>query len=110
MCIFNPLMKKSGLCFVLILMLLFCACEGMKTAEGKVADQYTGLPLDSVLCNVKTGKMTTFTDSSGHFSVHNPMASCVGGCKDITVEFSKYGYKTVNIENPEKDVVVYLEK
>jgi hypothetical protein len=32
------------------------------------------------------------------------------GCKIITVQFSKTGYKTTNITNPEGNATVYMER
>lgn len=92
------------------LILLFTSCEGYKCAEGIIVDKDTGIPLDSVLVNVKTGKKQMYTDSSGKFEVCNQMGGCVFGCRDITVEFSKPGFKTLIKFNEEGNGTIFMEK
>jgi hypothetical protein len=38
------------------------------------------------------------------------MGGCMFGCKDIIIEFSKSGYKTVKVQSPEKDVIIWMER
>ena len=85
-------------------------CEGYSTAEGIVKDKTTDTALDSVLCKVTTGKMEVYTDSLGKYSVSNQLAGCIGGCKDIVVEFSKMDYKTVIKTQESASGIIYLEK
>ena len=99
--------------FISILLLpvfILAGCEGSKCGEGIVADKQTGLPLDSVKCDVITGTYHIYTDSTGNFEICNPMGGCTFGCKDITIEFSKPGYKTVLKTNDACNGTVYLEK
>ncbi|MDB5013791.1 MAG: hypothetical protein JWQ25_1993 [Daejeonella sp.] len=86
------------------------SCEGYRTAKGIVKDKATNMPLDSVLCTVTTGKMQVYTDTSGKYNVHNSMGGCVGGCKDIVVEFSKKDYKTVIRTQENASGIILLEK
>ncbi len=98
-----------GLTFLTISLALI-NCEGMRHAEGIAVDKVSNLPLDSVLCNVLSGNQKALTDSTGTFDVSNRLSGCMFGCKDIRVEFSKKGYKTIALTNPKLDVVVTLEK
>ena len=89
--------------------LVFGACEGYRCGNGNVIDEQTGQPIDSVLCTAITaGDKQQFTDSVGHFDICNYMGGCIPHCRDIQIEFSKTGYKTVKLENPGE--VVYLER
>ena len=85
-------------------------CEGFKCANGFVYDSVTKEPIDSVLCHANSGYNTIYTDSLGAFDVCNRMGSCNFGCKDISVTFSKKGYKTKVIENPNNEIKEYLDK
>jgi hypothetical protein len=89
---------------------LLASCEGARCADGYVKDKSSGQLLDSVYVNVVTGATQVYTDSTGEFKVCNQFGGCVPRCHDIMIEFSKQGYKQVTIENPNKGVVVYLEK
>ncbi len=105
-------MKINILLIVLLPTLFLLGCEGYRCAKGIVKDKSTNLKLDSVLCYVTTSREVFYTDTSGAFNVCNRMGGCVGskGCPDIIVEFSKPGYKSLLLKNPEDDMVVYLEK
>lgn len=92
------LIKYSAVSICISLILL--SCEGFRVAEGVVVDAYNLNPLDSVMVKVITAKnMIEYTDSLGQYSVTNRIASCVFGCEDIIVEFSKQGYKTLELKN-----------
>ena len=103
-------MKLKSLIFLISLTILLYSCEGYSAANGIVMDKATNLPLDSVLCNVTTGNMQVYTDSTGKYDVHNRMGGCVGGCKDIVVEFSKRNYKTVIKIQNDASGIIYMEK
>lgn len=86
------------------------SCEGFRCADGVVKDADTNLPLEGVKCEVTTGKQVYYTDSSGKFEVCNQMSGCLPGCKDITVQFSKEGYESYIVDNPNKELVIPLQK
>ncbi len=88
----------------------FSGCEAYRCGEGVVVDQSKNLPLDSVFCKVTTGSQTIYTDSTGMFEVYNLFGGCLFGCKDIIIEFSKPGYKTIFKTNEEVRGTIYLEK
>ena len=86
------------------------SCEGAKCTDGTVLDAVTGKSLDNVSVMVLSGKKIMYTDSSGKFSVCNKVSSCMSGkCKQIVVQFSKNGYRSVTLDNPEKGILVRLE-
>jgi hypothetical protein len=99
-----------SLIFAGLITLLFSSCEGYKCGAGIVKDKQTGHPLDSVFCNVKTGTQNMYTDSTGSFEVCNRMGGCMFGCKDITIEFSKTGYKKLIKSNEDCNGTIFLEK
>jgi len=104
-------MKRKFIYFTLLISyyILFIGCEGYSCAEGVILDVTDKKLLDSVLCKVITGSEQLYTDSSGTYAVCNNFGGCIPDCLDIVVEFSKTGYKTIRLENPEKDSI-YLEK
>ena len=92
------LIKYSAVSIFISLMLL--SCEGFRVAEGVVVDANNLNPLDSVIVKVITAKnKIEYTDSLGQYNVSNRIAGCVFGCKDIIVEFSKPGFKTLELKN-----------
>ncbi len=102
---------KSTSIFILISMgMVLSSCEGSRCASGIIYGTDTNQPLNSVYCEVLTGSDQIYTDSSGSFSVCNNFGGCVPKCPDIEVQFSKKGYKTKTLTNPEFDSEVYLEK
>jgi len=104
---------KKKITFFNFILLFSCVfsigCEGYNCAEGVVIDALSKEPLDSVFCNVITGSEEIYTDSSGIYDVCNNFGGCVPDCADIVVEFSKVGYKTIQLENPGTDSI-YLER
>lgn len=108
----SPKLGRRTRNFVLFFPIILAniSCEGYRTANGVVKDAITHLPLDSVLVAVDTGNQEGLTDSSGAFDVHNRMAGCMFGCKDITVSFSKRGYAKKILTNPNPDTEVLLER
>ena len=96
----------------LFLIVFAASCEAPGYVDGKVIDAQTQEPIDSVKCNVITGREIEYTDSSGKFSVSNRTSPCptIGGKKDITVEYSKEGYQTLQSSKLGGNVVISLEK
>ena len=105
-------MKKTLLPFAIVAAIssALAGCEGYRTAEGTVVDKTTHTPIDSVYVDVTSGKDDVYTDSTGTFNVENPLGGCSFGCRDITIEFSKPGYKKQVFLNPDEHVVVGLER
>lgn len=97
------------LSFLLMVSLLVVSCEGYRSAHGTVRDKDTKQLLDSVVCFCVSSDMQVITDTTGYFSVHNPMGGCMPDCRDIIVRFSKNNYKTLQLVNP-TDTIIYLEK
>ncbi len=91
-------------------LLLLPGCEGYRCAKGVVRDKLTGQVLDSVLVNAISGDKQSYTGANGKFGICNPLGGCMAHCKDIMVEFSKAGYKTITLQNPADSVVVQLER
>ena len=104
-------MKRSSTWrpYLISFLLLVSGCEGYRQAVGTVVDYETYKPLDSVYCNVLTGGTPMYTDTTGKFNVQNPFGSCMP-CKDITVEFSKPGYRNYMVTNPKSEITVPLER
>jgi len=103
-------MKTFTNLFVLLAATLLISCEGYRCAIGTIKDKTSSRPLDSVYVKVVTGSKKIYTDSTGAFDVCNGMGGCSFGCKDIMVEFSKPGYKTQTVQNPNKDIIILLER
>ena len=91
-------------------LLILSSCEGYKCADGIVKDNISKIPLDSVYIKVVSGSKTMFTDTTGRFEICNNMGGCMFGCKEIIVEFSKSGYKTQALQNPDPDLTILLER
>lgn len=96
----NKIVKRVFGIFIIFGLLFITSCEGYRCGDGTVLDSVTKEPIDSVLCKVLTGSEEQFTDSVGAFSVCNDFGGCVPDCGDIEIEFSKTGYKTEKITNP----------
>lgn len=91
------------------LFFLLTSCEGEKGGDGIVYDKNTGLPLDSVSYKcIETGKLK-YTDSLGNWEMYGPFGSCVSDCPDFNVEFSKSGYETQTIQNPDNNIYLASE-
>ena len=50
-----------------------------------------------------------FSDSMGKYNVCGEWGHCYPHCPDITVQFSKIGYETQNVTNPDQSDI-YLKK
>lgn len=86
-------------------------CEGYSCAKGTVKDKATELPLDSVQVKVITNdNAIKYTDADGKYDVCNGFGGCVPKCRDIMVEFSKTGYKTITTDQSNSSGTIYLEK
>lgn len=106
----------AGLIVILLFTAIFLlvnlsSCEGMRCAEGTIYDKSTQKPLDSVQCKILTfDNRVMYSDSVGHYEVCNGFGGCVPDCSDIEIEFSKQGFKTTKIKNPDYKQAIYLEK
>lgn len=93
---------------ILIIAILLVGCEGERIGEGIVYDAQTNQPLDSVVYKRVDSDYIFYTDSTGHYLITGPFGSCqFGGCPDYTASFTKPGYKTKNLGNPDGNI--YLE-
>ncbi len=101
--------KQLILIIGLIGTLWLFGCEGYRCAEGTVYESGTDIPIDSVLCKVLTGTEELYTDSLGRYEVCNVFSGCVPDCPEIEVEYSKPGYLTLILTNPNRDDI-FLEK
>jgi hypothetical protein len=89
---------------------LIYSCVGNRCAEGIICDSKTLQSIDSVRCEVLSGKNFMLSDSTGKYSI----CIRVGGINperiDIEVTFSKIGYKTKTVTNPKAGNIIYLDK
>lgn len=84
------------------------SCEGEKGGKGMVFEKNTDILLDSVMYKcIETGEIK-HTDSLGNWEIYGPFGGCVSECPDFSVEFSKTGYVTKKMDNPDGNV--YLDK
>jgi hypothetical protein len=95
--------------FLIGLLIINSGCEGNTCANGIICDLVTKEPLDSVACSVKNGSTIKYSDKYGEYEVCNKFGGCVPKCKEIVVEFTKKGFKTKKLTNPNSDTI-YLEK
>jgi len=97
----------KNLIVILGLILFLGSCEGYRCADGTIYDSVTKEPIDSVKCTViSADRHVEYSDSLGKYSVCNPFGGCVPDCPDIIVEFSKAGYQTRTITNPNKSDIL----
>jgi hypothetical protein len=101
--------RKIKLLLISVFSLLaLMGCDCWTNGEGIVIDFNTNLALDSVtvksfvedLDNEPRREM--ITDSSGQYFA---TTGNTGFCRDLVVEFSKNGYKTLMIRNPNNDTI-----
>lgn len=86
------------------------SCECTRTADGVVLDEKSLLPIDSVLVKgVVNVYNQEYTDSTGRYFMTTGMTGAVGGCPDIKISFSKEGYQSLTLTNPDDDNV-YMKK
>lgn len=89
----------------LVISLCLMSCEGYRSAIGTVYDKYTKMPIENVKCTVLETDQVYYSDSIGKYSVRGKFGPLIPK-PDIEVEFSKEGYNTITIINPNS---VYLE-
>lgn len=104
-------MKPILYSFVIIAIIsLSIGCEGFTCADGIVYDAETNMPLDSVLYKrLGHRPIEKYTDSTGTYDMCGIFGGCVPDCPDLSIEFSKPGYKSQSYRNPDKKDI-YLEK
>lgn len=94
--------KAGCLAFTSFLLL---SCECTRTGEGVVLDETTHLPIDSVLVKgIDKVYNEIYTDSTGSYFMTTGMTGAVGGCPDIKISFSKVGYHSQILVNPNGNV------
>lgn len=102
------MMKIKILIFGLIFILT--SCEGESGGDGIVFDKETGVALDSVKYMCIETEEIKYTDSLGRWEMYGPFGGCMPDCQDFHVEFSKAGYQTITIKNPDNDIYLELEE
>jgi len=91
-------------------LLLITSCECRRNAKGIIMDEATQLPIDSVRVEALTITLyDVYSDSSGNYSIGTSMTGSVGGCPDYNVSFSKEGYQTQVLVNPNGNVYLKME-
>jgi hypothetical protein len=83
------------------------ACEGSRIGKGIVYDELTNEPLDSVAYKRVGEDQVFYTDSTGKYIISGPFGGCMSECPDFSANFTKPGYITKHIDNPDGDI--YLE-
>lgn len=82
---------------------LITSCECSRSAKGVIIDETTQLPMDSVRVEGLTISLYhIYSDSVGKYFISTKMTGAVGGCPDYKVSYSKEGYQTQVVVNPEK--------
>ena len=95
--------------YVLFSGLFLTSCECSRDASGVIMDETTQQPLDSVKVEGLTITLySVFSDSLGNYSIGTSMTGAVGGCPDYKVSFSKEGYYSQVLVNPDGNV--YMRK
>lgn len=88
---------------------MLIACEGNRVGTGIIIDKTTNKPVDSVkYFHIERDPYILYTDSTGKYYVEGPFGGCMRDCLDFEAEFSKKGYKTIKLINPDGDI--YLEQ
>jgi len=103
-------MKKLVLLFIAILFLFWIYGCGQICAEGTICDSETNQPIDSVRCEAFHGKNVDFSNENGNYFICIKTGGIGQNKIDIEVSFSKNGYKTKTVTNPEKGSVIYLDR
>lgn len=99
-------MKKIA--FLILFCLTIASCEGSRVGKGYIYEKETKVVLDSVMYRELKYNFIQYTDSTGYYYIEGPFGGCLSDCPDFDAEFSKSGYKSIRITNPDGDI--YLEK
>jgi hypothetical protein len=102
-------MKSRSFILCLPLFVLILSCEGSRLGRGVVFDNQTQTPLDSVMYKDINESFVFYSDSLGNYTIEGPFGGCVSECPDYKVAFSKDGYKTKIVENPNGNIFLELE-
>lgn len=94
---------------LIVAFILFVSCEGSRVGHGIAFDKSTNKPLDSVSYYTYNASPIQYTDSLGNYYIEGPSGGCYSQCPDFKAEFSKTGYKTLTIKNPNGDIYLELE-
>ncbi len=95
--------------FLVIISVLLISCDGNRTGSGIIRDKLTNEPIDKVkYFSLEDDQFISFTGITGEYFVSGPIGGCMPDCIDFEAEYSKSGYKTIKIRNPDGDL--YLEK
>ena len=100
-------MKTINFILIFPLFTLILGCEGSRIGKGIICDIQTQIPLDSVKFKDINETIISYSDSTGSYTIEGPFGGCISECPDYKVEFSKEGYKTKIVENP--DGYIFLE-
>jgi len=95
-----------------LLLTLVCSCDSMKLfgeAEGRVLDSISGEPILEVYCFLPANSHETYTDSTGYYRLSIDWGACIFKCPDMIVEYSKDGYKSISVTNPDYSDI-FLER
>jgi hypothetical protein len=92
-----------------IMTFLLISCDGNRSGSGIIRDKVTSQPIDKVkYFSLHDDQSVSFTDVKGEYYVYGPIGGCTPNCIDFDAEYSKAGYKTLIIRNPDGDI--FLEK
>lgn len=95
--------------FITIMTFLLISCDGQRTGSGIIYDKITNQPLEKVkYFSLSNDQFMSFTDEKGEYYLSGPIGGCTPNCIDFDAEYSKAGYKTLLIRNPDGNI--YLEK
>ena len=90
-----------------IISLCLMSCEGARCAVGTVYDKFTRAPIENVKYRVLETGQENYSDSLGKYSACGKFGALIPKKPNINIEFSKEGYNTVIITNPNN--IVYLD-
>ena len=95
--------------FFILLSITMAGCEGERVGEGYIYESGTNIPLDSVMYRQVNDDRLQYTDSIGHYYITGPFGGCLSECPDYSAEFSKPGYRTRIVGNPDGDIFLIRE-
>ena len=91
-----------------ILFLCLVSCEGYRCAVGTIYDKYIQIPIENVKYRILESEQEYYSDSVGRYSICGKFGPVIPK-PDIGIEFSKDGYSTIVIKNP-NNANIYLER